>query len=527
MHRLQELVRLHRMGLPARQIATELGMGPNTERRYRQILADAGLLSGEPRALPELDVLRAAVECAMPAPEPPKHEVSSVAAWQADIERLQAGGAGPRAIYDWLRRERPGFSGSYAAIKRLCRRLGDARGPTEADVAIPVNAPPGEAQVDFGYLGHLYDPDSGRERKAWVFLLVLAHSRRMVARIVFDQSAETWIRLHVEAFEELGGTPTVIVPDNLKAAVVRTAFGIDERAALHRSYRELARHYGCRIDPAPPQSPEKKGRVEAGVGYLRRNFLPTITDRDVSRVAEALQRWVAQTANQRIHGTTGRRPAEAFERDDRPALLPLPAARYEPVIWKQALVHRDSHVEFGRRLYSVPWRFIGKQVWIRATPDSVHVLCDDVRIATHARRFKGGQRSTLAGHLPEHRAELGQRSRAYWEERAAAIDPEVLGYVRRVFDQDDALSMLRPVQAIVTHLEKFPPERAVAACRRADYYGAYRYDTVKRILVQGLDLQPLPLSVVPDSDRPTGTYRFARRLSELLAQPAESTDDPH
>ncbi|WP_434424151.1 Mu transposase domain-containing protein [Nannocystis pusilla] len=175
----------------------------------------------------------------------------------------------------------------------------------------------------------------------------------------------------------------------------------------------------------------------------------------------------------------------------------------------------------------MPWRFIGKQVWIRATPDSVHVLCDDVRIATHARRSKGGPRSTIAGHLPEHRAELGQRSRAYWEERAAAIDPEVLDYVRRVFDQDDALSMLRPVQAIVTHLEKFPPERAVAACRRADYYGAYRYDTVKRILVQGLDLQPLPISVVPDSDRPTGTYRFARRLSELLAQPPESTDDPH
>lgn len=65
---------------------------------------------------------------------------------------------------------------------------------------------------------------------------------------------------------------------------------LDLVAALHRSYRELARHYGCRIDPAPPQSPEKKGRVEAGVGYLRRNFLPTVTDRDGSRVAEALQR---------------------------------------------------------------------------------------------------------------------------------------------------------------------------------------------------------------------------------------------
>ncbi|MCY1060008.1 hypothetical protein [Nannocystis sp. SCPEA4] len=77
-------------------------------------------------------------------------------------------------------------------------------------------------------------------------------------------------------------------------------------------------------DPAPPQSPEKKGRVEAGVGYLRRNFLSTVTDRDVPRVAEALQRWVAQTANQRIHGTTGRRPADAFEQIEAPRCCRYP-----------------------------------------------------------------------------------------------------------------------------------------------------------------------------------------------------------
>lgn len=513
------------MGQPTRQIARDLGMGPNTERRYRQILADAGLLDGDVAALPELEELRAAVEAVMPETAPPQ-ETSTVEEWRADIERLVESGAKPRSIYDWLKREREKFSGSYPAVKRLCRRLGVAQGPREEDVAIPVDAPPGEAQVDFGYLGTLYDPGAGRERKAWVFVLVMACSRQMVTRVVFDQTSETWVRLHVEAFEELGGVPTVIVPDNLKAAVVRAAFAVDERAALHRSYRELARHYGCRIDPAPPRSPEKKGRVEAGVGYLRRNFLPTLTSRDVGDAAAALQRWTTQTANQRIHGTTGKRPAEAFERDDRSALIALPETRFESVIWKQAHVHRDSHVEFCRRLYSVPWRFIGKSVWLRATPDTVAVYADDVRISTHARRGNG-PRSTLPGHLPEHRAELGQRSRIYWEDRAAAIDPDVLDYVRRIFDQDDALSMLRPVQAIVTHLEKFPRERAVAACRRADYYGAYRYDTVKRILVQGLDLQPLPIATVPDSTGTPGAYRFARRLSELLEPTHETTDETH
>jgi len=525
MHRLQELVRLHRMGVSPRQVAKTLAMGPNTERRYRKILAGAGLLAGEPDDLPELEVLRSAVEAEM-APIHPPQEVSSVAEWQGDIERLHTSGAGPRAIYDWLCRERPAFSGSYAAVKRMCRRLGEEHGPSADDVAIPIDIPPGEAQVDFGYIGLLYDPLTGRERKAWAFVLVMGHSRRMVTRIAFDQSAETWIRLHVEAFEELGGVPTVVVPDNLKAAVVRAAFGASESPALHLSYRELARHYGCRIDPTPPCSPQKKGRVESGVGYLRHNLLPTLQSRDVGDVADQMRRWTEQTANQRIHGTTGRRPAEAFETDERKALLPLPARPYRTVMWKLALVHRDSHLEFGKRLYSVPWRFIGKKVWVRATPDSVEVYCDDVRIATHARR-QGGPRSTQPGHLPEHRAELGQRSRAYWEERAEAIGPEVRDFITRVFDQDDALSMLRQAQAIITHLERFPKERALAAVRRADYYGAYRYDTVKRILLQGLDLQPLPLATVPEPGRPASPYRFARRLGELLAQPLENTDDPH
>jgi transposase len=109
---------------------------------------------------------------------------------------------------------------------------------------MPVETDPGDvAQVDFGYVGKLYDADAGKLKKAWVFVMTLGFSRHMVARIVFDQKIETWLRLHIECFEELGGVPKTIVPDNLKAAVIRAAFGVDEETALNRSYRVLARHY--------------------------------------------------------------------------------------------------------------------------------------------------------------------------------------------------------------------------------------------------------------------------------------------
>ena len=92
-------------------------------------------------------------------------------------------------------------------------------------------------------------------RKAWLFVIVLGYSRKMVARLVFDQKIDTWLECHVQAFKELGGVPRVLVPDNLKAAVIRAAFGVDDEVVLNRSYRELARHYGTMIDPTPPRSP--------------------------------------------------------------------------------------------------------------------------------------------------------------------------------------------------------------------------------------------------------------------------------
>ena len=99
--------------------------------------------------------------------------------------------------------------------------------------------------------------------------MVLGHSRHMFAKVVFNQRVETWLQLHVDAFTFFGGVPHTIVPDNLKAAVIRAAFGADEMSVFHRSYRELARHYDFVIDPTPPYSPQKKGKVERSVHHKK------------------------------------------------------------------------------------------------------------------------------------------------------------------------------------------------------------------------------------------------------------------
>jgi transposase len=511
MHRLQDLVRLHRQRTGARETARLLGMGPNTERMFREAIAEAGLLDGAPDELPSLDALRAAVHAKHPVPSLPKHQVTSLEPYVALIETLVEKGLGPRAIFDRLRLEHAGFGGSHSAVKRLCRALKRARGIQPADVAIPVETAPGEvAQVDFGYVGKLFDPATMTLRKAWCFVMVLGFSRHMVVRVVFDQRIETWLGLHVEAFAELGGVPATIVPDNLKAAVIRAAFCVDDQSELNRSYRELARYYNFKVDPTPPYDPGKKGKVEAGVKYVKGNFFVGRQETNVEDVRRDLRRWVTEIAGTREHGTTHKQPLEQFEAIERASLLPLPRVAWEPVVWRRAKVHADAHIALDRRLYSVPWRLIGQRVWARASAHSVVIYANDERVATHDRRGPG-PRSTLDSHLPAQRAELRHRGRSFWEQRADAMGEEVGRYIRAVFDSDDVLSQLRAVQAMVTHLESFPVERARGACRRADYFASYSYGALKNILRRGLDLELLPeASAAPAMST---TPRFARPAS--------------
>lgn len=524
MHRLQELVRLHRQGSGPREVARLLGMSPNTERDYRRVLARHGVLTGDPAELPELELLKQLITAELPARPAPAQSISTLAPYRAEIEAMLERGAGPRAVFDALRLT-PGFACSLAATKRFCHRLKAAKGVRAEDVAIPVITVAGEvAQIDFGYVGHLVDPSCGALRQAWVFVMVLGHSRHMFAEIVFDQRAETFIALHVRAFAYFGGVPRVVVPDNLKAAVIRAAFSPSDTLELNRSYRELAKAYGFKIDPTPPRAPKKKGKVERAVRYVKSNFFVPRSFIDIKDAREQLVMWLRDIAAERVHGTTGRTPRAMFE-EERSALLPLPTQAYELVHWKKATVYPDSHVLYARRLYSVPWRLIGREVWVRATPSTVAVYLDDERVATHA-RAGATSRSTVEAHLPEHRRDYRERQRSYWEERAATLGDDVAAYVRAVFDSDDVLYQLRSVIAAVKHLESFPRERARAACRRALHFGTFKYQGLKDILRRGLDMEHLDTAPAIAA-APQQSFRFARLPSEFTTEPAGSQGDNH
>src|SRR5215210_4362088 len=202
---VQELVRLVRDGASDREIVALVGLNRRTVGRYRRWATEQHLLDGP---LPNVGELHERLQATLPVRLPPQ-QTSSVSRYQEQIlayrrQRLEL--AAIRARLE----EQHGVPISYDAIWRLVRRLQQGQLP---ETFVRVEVPPGsEAQVDFGYAGLQIDPATGRLRKSWVFVLVLAFSRHMYAEVVFDQRVETWLLLHRHAFEALVGTPERIVP---------------------------------------------------------------------------------------------------------------------------------------------------------------------------------------------------------------------------------------------------------------------------------------------------------------------------
>lgn len=502
---IKELIRLVRAGEDNSTIARLLGLNRRTVMRYRAWASEQGLLVGEARDPATLQQL---ITTTLPAVLPPQ-QTSTVARYGEEIKQMRERGMEMAAIRSRLE-ERHGVPISYSAVWRFVRQLE----PPTVEPVVRLEVPAGsEGQVDFGYAGLSIDPRTGAECKSWVFVLVLSWSRHLYAEVVFDQRVETWLLCHAHAFAAFGGVPARIVPDNLKAAVVQASFGGDP--VIQRSYRECADHYGFRIDPTRPRTPEHKGKVEqGGVHYIKRQFLAGRDPEPIDELNGKLHRWTAETAGQRIHGTTKERPLERFARTEQAALLPLPRTPYDPATWKQLRVYRDCYVSFDGSYYSIPQRFVGHQVWLRAGARTVQVYSETHDLlTTHDRATTPGERQTHLDHLPSAKVPGLMLSRESVVLHATRLGPATCAVVQDLLDHRPE-DRLRSAGRVVRLSEQYGAERLERACTRARHFGETDYPAIKRILETGLDAAPLTPGEPSAAALP---FTFARQVSDFVS----------
>ncbi len=497
---IREIIRHLRVSASDRAVARTLGLHRKTVRRYRTWAAQHDMLGDQP--LPSLDELQALVQQTLVAPPPPQ-TVSSVESYRDLIVDLRARKVEVAAVHQRLIER--GFTGSYHAVYRFVRQLE----PHLPDVPVRVERAPGEeAQVDFGAAGKLIDPLSGVLRTAWAFVMTLAFSRHQYVEFVFDQSIATWIRLHVNAFAFFGGVPQRVVCDNLKAAIV---VALRDDPLVQQTYRECAEHYGFLIDPCRVATPEHKGKVESGVHYVKRNFLAGRTPARLPDANTFVLDWCRTTAGEREHGTTFAQPRVQFETIEQAALRSLPTVAYDLAIWKEATVARDSYVIFEKSFYSVPFRLVGERVRVRGGSQRLQVYTTDYAlVATHPRAAEAGERHTHMDHLPPEKVAGLCQTREGSLAAARDIGLATTQVVETLLS-DPALERLPTVGRLLRLRETYGDERLEAACARALVFDDPRYQTIKKMLVDGSEQTPLPEPAPAAS-----AHTFARNARELL-----------
>jgi Integrase core domain len=471
-------------GRPKSVVASSLGIDPKTVRKYVAAAEGAGLMPGGP----PLGRLEWAGLVRAWFPELVDARVRSLTWPVIEVHRARIGemlkSNTVTTVHQRLRDEH-GLAVGISSFRRYVdNEFPDESSRDRVTVLRPDVAAGEEAQIDYGFLGSWLDPLTGRVRRVWAFVMVLACSRHMFVRPVFGMDSRSWVASHVAGFAFFGGVPRRLVPDNL-------ATGVDKPdlydPKINRAYGEMAEHYGCLVDPARAFKPKDKPRVERPMPYVRDSMWRGREWRDEADMQAGALGWCVEVAGHRHHRSLdGAEPLAVFEAVELDALMPLPAMSFELASWSTPKVGPDCHVKVAKSLYSVPWRYIGVQVDAREGEWTVEIFVGGQVIKTWARIAKGKQ--TDWSDYPPEKVAFFMRTPTWCRKRAAELGPSVTAVVAALLEVN-ALHRLRSAQGVVRLAEKYP-DRLDVACARAITAGDPSYRTVKGILTAGTETEP-------------------------------------
>ena len=427
-----------------------------------------------------------------PGPSP---SASACEPYREFIEAGLAKGRNAMAIWQDLV-DGHAFSEKYASVKRFVRKL---RGSSTSEARVVIETAPGEeAQVDYGTGPMVRDAQTGKYRRTRLFVLTLGYSRKAVRFLVFRSSSRVWAELHEKAFRRLGGVTRVVVLDNLREGVL-TPDVYDP--TLNPLYRDVLQHYGVTALPCRVQDPDRKGKVESGVGHAQKTPLKGLRFESLEDAQAYLDRWEERWADTRIHGTTKRQVATMFA-EERPSLLPLPIEPFRYYQYGERTVHLDGCVEVEAAYYGAPPGWIGRHVQVQWNASHVRLLnpITGHLLREHLRQERGRHR--IQDEDRPRRTPLSTQQLLQRAEKAG----KQIGVLCQAMHTKHGELAVRRILGVLALAKKYGIASTDDACAMALETGTCEYHFVRRYLERNPQL-PLSLRQVDPLIRQLTLYR--------------------
>jgi transposase len=488
MWEVYEVLRRVHGGEAYRSVARGTGRSPKTVRRYVRLAQRLGWQPGTSQ--PPDEQLAARVVARLGTGSQDRCESATDARLLPCLDQLREWlavdqpterGLTLTKVHNLL--ERQGIDVSYISLYRFAHKhLDFGRSRTTVRVA---DCEPGElAEVDFGKLGLVSDPTTGKRRVLHALVVTLVFSRHQYVYVSHSQKLTDLIDGLEEAWAFFGGCSRRLVLDNLKAAVTK-ADRYDP--FFQRTFEEYARYRGFTIDAAIVRHPQGKPHVERQVPFVRENFFRGEQFLDRDHVQREAVRWCLERAGMRTHGTTRKQPILEFERGERTALLPLDKTeRFDVPRWAEPSVHPDCHIRFANALYSVPYAHKGKKVTVRADRSLVRIYLRGELVKVHPVQSPGS-RSTDYADYPPAKTDYAMRDPDRIIVRAREHAPGIGEFTERLLAGDFPWAKLRQAQKLLRLVDKYGSARADAACRRALSFDLINVARVEAMLERALE----------------------------------------
>jgi len=365
-----------------------------------------------------------------------------------------------------------GYSGGVTTVRDYVRAIR----PPERAAFLKLYFAAGEAaQLDWGEYGSI--AVGSTRRRLSFFVMVLCYCRLMYLEFTVSQTMEHFLACHERAFAAFNGVPGRLIIDNLRSAVLKRLVG--EAPVFNPRYVDFARHFGFEITACNVRQAHEKGRVENGVGYVKKNFLNGLELSEFSAINPAARLWLDTIANVRVHGETHRRPLDMFE-EERAHLKPLTALAYDSARSFTMRASRQFRISLDSNTYSVPAKYASCRVNVKAYTDRVCVYCDNQLIARHPRSYDRHQDIED----PEHpKALLVQRRNAREQRllmRFLALSPQAQTYYDGL--QQRRVNARHHVRRIVALSEIYGEQAVARAIADALGFHAFSCEYIMNLL---------------------------------------------